>query len=137
MRRRLRISRKFTRVTLRHGIGADVIESSPHTRCMTRKWNSWLSPAGSASPPKPTTYYNTHEAKNSLSELLRRVRKGEVIVIAHAGSPVAKLVPFKNDVELVPGVVRLSVYVDGASGGDATPTRSSPGASTSRREPPG
>jgi prevent-host-death family protein len=101
---------------------------------MTRKWMSWLSPARRASPPRPTAaYYNTHEAKNSLSKLLRRVRGGEVIVIAHAGFPVAKLVPFDGTVETRPGVVRLSVYVDDESE-PPTPTQSSPAASTSHRE---
>src|SRR5438876_289720 len=104
---------------------------------MTKKWNSWLSPANWASPPKPTVaYYNTHEAKNALSKLLRRVRAGEVIVIAHAGQPVAKLVPYANEFDLTPGVVRLSVYVDEDAEPAATPTQSSLGASTSRREPP-
>ena len=77
-------------------------------------------------------YYNTGEAKASLSALLRRVRNGEVIVIAHAGRPVAKLVPFKQDIAVHPGVVRLSLYVD--DGEPATPTQSSPAAWKSHRE---
>jgi prevent-host-death family protein len=36
---------------------------------------------------------NVHEAKTHLSRLLERVAKGEDIVIARAGTPVAKLVP--------------------------------------------
>ncbi len=36
---------------------------------------------------------NVHEAKTHLSRLLDRVAKGEEIVIAKAGRPVAKLVP--------------------------------------------
>ncbi|HKB69856.1 MAG TPA: type II toxin-antitoxin system Phd/YefM family antitoxin [Thermoanaerobaculia bacterium] len=35
---------------------------------------------------------NVHEAKTHLSKLLKRVEKGEEIVIANAGKPVAKLV---------------------------------------------
>lgn len=73
----------------------------------------WLSPAGSASRTKSAPYYNTHEAKTIFSQLLRRVRAGEVVVIAHAGHPVAKLVPFKADLEVFPGIVRLGVYVEG------------------------
>ncbi len=36
---------------------------------------------------------NIHEAKTNLSRLLQRVEAGEEIVIARAGTPVAKLVP--------------------------------------------
>ena len=35
---------------------------------------------------------NVHEAKTHLSRLLKRAEKGEEIVIARAGKPVAKLV---------------------------------------------
>ena len=35
---------------------------------------------------------NVHEAKTNLSKLLERVAKGEEIVIAKAGKPVARLV---------------------------------------------
>jgi prevent-host-death family protein len=37
---------------------------------------------------------NIHEAKTHLSKLLERVALGEEVVIAKAGTPVAKLVPF-------------------------------------------
>ena len=37
---------------------------------------------------------NIHEAKTHLSKLLERVAMGEEVVIAKAGAPVAKLVPF-------------------------------------------
>ena len=37
---------------------------------------------------------NIHEAKTHLSRLLARVASGEEIVIAKAGKPVARLVPF-------------------------------------------
>ncbi len=36
---------------------------------------------------------NVHEAKTHLSRLLERVQRGEEIVIARAGKPVARLVP--------------------------------------------
>ena len=39
------------------------------------------------------TTYNVQEAKTRLSELLGRVERGEEIVIARSGSPVARLVP--------------------------------------------
>jgi len=39
---------------------------------------------------------NTHEAKTHLSKLLERVRKGERIIIARAGKPVAVLSPIEE-----------------------------------------
>jgi prevent-host-death family protein len=38
---------------------------------------------------------NIHEAKTQLSRLLSRVERGEDIVIARAGRPIARLVPFE------------------------------------------
>ena len=40
---------------------------------------------------------NVHAAKTSLSQLLERVERGEEIVIARAGKPVAKLVLYVPD----------------------------------------
>ncbi len=40
---------------------------------------------------------NTHEAKTHLSQLLDRVAKGEEIVIARAGKPIARLIAFQDD----------------------------------------
>ena len=37
---------------------------------------------------------NVHEAKTNLSQLLEAVADGEEVVIAKAGKPVARLVPF-------------------------------------------
>lgn len=37
---------------------------------------------------------NVHEAKTHLSKLLERVEAGEEVVIARAGRPVARLIPF-------------------------------------------
>ena len=37
---------------------------------------------------------NVHEAKTHLSKLLERVALGEEVIIAKAGTPVARLVPF-------------------------------------------
>ena len=39
------------------------------------------------------TIVNVHAAKTHLSQLLERVHAGEVIVIAKAGKPYARLVP--------------------------------------------
>lgn len=44
---------------------------------------------------------NIHEAKTHFSKLLRRVAAGEEIVIARAGTPIARLVP-----EPAPGAER-------------------------------
>ena len=39
------------------------------------------------------TVVNVHEAKSTLSELLRKVEAGEEVLIARAGKPVARLIP--------------------------------------------
>lgn len=41
------------------------------------------------------TKINVHEAKTHLSRLLERVESGEEIVIARAGRPVARLMPYR------------------------------------------
>ena len=41
-----------------------------------------------------TMTVNVHEAKTQLSQLLLRISMGEEVVIAKAGKPVARLVPF-------------------------------------------
>jgi prevent-host-death family protein len=40
--------------------------------------------------------FNIYEAKTQLSKLIRRVRAGQEIIIADAGTPVAKLVPIEQ-----------------------------------------
>jgi prevent-host-death family protein len=40
------------------------------------------------------TTVNVHEAKTHLSKLLERVEAGEEVIIARAGAPVARLIPF-------------------------------------------
>jgi prevent-host-death family protein len=40
---------------------------------------------------------NMHEAKTQLSKLVERVQKGEEIIIAKAGKPVAKIVPIREE----------------------------------------
>lgn len=42
------------------------------------------------------TVVNVHEAKSSLSRLLEQVERGEHVVIARAGKPVADLVPHRR-----------------------------------------
>ena len=48
---------------------------------------------------------NIHEAKTHLSRLIERVESGQEVVIARAGRPVARLIPFR---------VRKSPRVPGA-----------------------
>ena len=40
--------------------------------------------------------YSTYEAKAKLSELLDRVRKGDVVTITHRGKPVAEVRPIEE-----------------------------------------
>lgn len=50
---------------------------------------------------------NIHEAKTHLSRLLVRVRGGEEVVIAKAGKPVARLVPYEElPANRVPGTAK-------------------------------
>ena len=42
-----------------------------------------------------TVQVNIHEAKTHLSKLLQRVMNGEEVVIAKAGQPVARLLPYQ------------------------------------------
>ncbi len=48
---------------------------------------------------------NIHEAKTHLSELLKRVMRGERVIIAKAGTPVAVLSPI-NEIpsQRIPGI---------------------------------
>jgi prevent-host-death family protein len=39
---------------------------------------------------------NVHEAKTHLSRLLARVAAGEEVILARAGKPIARLVPFRT-----------------------------------------
>lgn len=63
---------------------------------------------------------NTHEAKTQLSKLLERAAAGEEIIIAKAGRPMARLVPYRESAaERQPGVWRGKVWL--ADDFDATP----------------
>ncbi|MGJ4746754.1 type II toxin-antitoxin system Phd/YefM family antitoxin [Leptospira licerasiae] len=42
------------------------------------------------------------QAKTHLSELLKKVQAGEVFVITHRGKPIAKLIPFSEEIEFDP-----------------------------------
>jgi len=41
--------------------------------------------------------YNIHEAKTHFSKILERVMKGEEVVIAKAGKPLARILPFTKE----------------------------------------
>ncbi len=59
-----------------------------------------------------STVVNVHQAKTHLSRLLERVRAGEEIVLAKAGTPVARLVPIAPAVERrVPGGAEGEVVI--------------------------
>jgi prevent-host-death family protein len=63
---------------------------------------------------------NIHEAKTHLSRLVERVEAGEEVVIARAGRPVARLVPFRpRTMPREPGFWRGSVSL--AADFDKTP----------------
>ena len=51
---------------------------------------------------------NVHQAKTQLSQLLQEVEQGEEVVIARAGVPIARLVPWLPPVQRVapPGAMR-------------------------------
>ena len=60
------------------------------------------------------TAYNIHEAKTHFSKLLQRVLDGEEVVIAKAGKPVAKVVPYEEAKPLkprVPGAWKGKVWI--------------------------
>lgn len=44
----------------------------------------------------PQKTFNVHDAKTNLSKLMDRAHAGEEIVLAKAGVPYAKLVPYAN-----------------------------------------
>jgi prevent-host-death family protein len=54
------------------------------------------------------TVVNVDEMKRDLSRYLERVAQGDEVVIASAGNPVAKLIPYQ-----VPGAVRVPGYWKG------------------------
>jgi prevent-host-death family protein len=41
--------------------------------------------------------FNIHEAKTHFSKLLERVQNGEEVVIAKAGKPVARILPYATE----------------------------------------
>jgi prevent-host-death family protein len=60
--------------------------------------------------PDRLAFYNTYEARMFFSYIVERVSHGEEIVIARAGVPTAKLVPYRGE-RIRPGVVRFHVRI--------------------------
>lgn len=54
---------------------------------------------------------NIHEAKTHFSKLLQRVEEGDEVVIARAGRPIARLVPFTGPGKRVLGQDAGRVYI--------------------------
>ncbi|HZS30220.1 MAG TPA: type II toxin-antitoxin system prevent-host-death family antitoxin [Gaiellaceae bacterium] len=73
-------------------------------------WRRQPTPLGDATP-RQLAEYNTRDARDLFSHLLRRVRQGEEIVVAHAGRPVAKLVPYSGEATRA-GLVRTQLIVE-------------------------
>ena len=59
------------------------------------------------------TIFNVHEAKTQFSKLLERVMNGEEVVIAKAGKPVARLLPFiqEDTSPRIPGIDKGKVII--------------------------
>jgi prevent-host-death family protein len=60
--------------------------------------------------PDRLAAYNTYDARNVLSQLIARAASGEAIVIARAGVPVVKLVPYAGE-PIRPGLIRTHLVV--------------------------
>lgn len=55
---------------------------------------------------------NIHEAKTNLSMLLKKVKEGHEVVIARAGNPIARLVPYTaNPLKRFPGSAKGKIVM--------------------------
>ena len=59
------------------------------------------------------TVVNMHEAKSNLSQLVKRAAAGEEIIVAKAGEPVAKIVPYTAPPKKprVPGSMKGQIWI--------------------------
>jgi prevent-host-death family protein len=58
------------------------------------------------------TTFNIHEAKTHFSKLLERVLKGEEVIIAKAGKPVARILPVVANVTTrMPGIDKGKITI--------------------------
>lgn len=56
---------------------------------------------------------NIHDAKSNLSRLLIRVESGEEIIIAKAGKPIARLIPYTKKTEKrKPGTAKGQIIIN-------------------------
>jgi prevent-host-death family protein len=55
--------------------------------------------------------YNVYEARTHFSRLIERAATGEEIVIARAGEPLVKLVPYDDELR-VPGTISAKIVFD-------------------------
>jgi prevent-host-death family protein len=55
------------------------------------------------------TKVNVHEAKTNLSRLLEVAHRGEVVIIAKAGKPYARLCPLEQPRQRTPGLLKGKV----------------------------
>jgi prevent-host-death family protein len=62
--------------------------------------------------PNKKSVVNVHDAKTQFSRLLERAHRGEVIILAKAGQPYAKLVPLDEGEERAPGSLRGLILSD-------------------------
>jgi prevent-host-death family protein len=62
-------------------------------------------------PAKSRRTVNVHEAKTHLSKLLKGVEEGGEVVIARAGRPIARLVPFARPGKRVLGMDAGKGYI--------------------------
>lgn len=49
--------------------------------------------------PRNKSRVGAHDAKTNFGQLLNRVARGEVIVITRHGEPIARLIPFEEEVD--------------------------------------
>ena len=56
---------------------------------------------------------NIHDAKTQLSKLLEQVQSGEDVVIARAGTPIARLIPYAPPIRGIapPGGMRGEIWI--------------------------
>lgn len=56
-------------------------------------------------------HYNMHDAKTHLSRIIERVERGEEVIIDRAGTPVARIVPLRRQVNRT-GIGSLAGQLD-------------------------
>ena len=56
-----------------------------------------------------TIQYNIHQAKTNLSSILEKVLSGEEVIIAKAGTPIARLVPIALQKPRTPGSIKAKL----------------------------